>query len=122
MADGPVEKHQLAGFDARERGFSRPVECEQTSEGYRAVLRYETVRVVAEHPVSMEAVLRELVKQLQPQGSRQLRSQLSFKNGTYLGSQQAWVEYTDPEPLMEVPQGLIGRVLRWFRDSERSSP
>ena len=38
-----LDKHQLAGLDARERGFSRPVVFERVEESYRAILRYETV-------------------------------------------------------------------------------
>ncbi len=32
-----LDKHQLAGLDNRERGFSRPVEFERVEEGYRAI-------------------------------------------------------------------------------------
>ena len=46
MSDHIQEKHQLAGLDTRERGFSRPVVFEQADGGYQAILRYETTRVV----------------------------------------------------------------------------
>ena len=115
MPDETLETHQLAGFDARERGFTRPVECEARSAGFRAVLRYESERVTAEHPASTETALRELVTALHDQGYRQLRSRLSFKNGAYLGSQEPWIEYPDPPPAMVSATGLMERLRNWFR-------
>ena len=44
----PLDKYLLAGLDDRERGFSRPVGFEQTSHLYRAILQYESTRVVTE--------------------------------------------------------------------------
>ena len=115
MPDGTIETHQLAGLDARERGFNRPVECEALSAGFRVVLRYESERVTAEHPASIETALRELVNVLQDQGYRQLRSQLSFKDGAYLGSQEPWVEYPDPPPTTVPAHGLMEWVRNWFK-------
>jgi len=115
-----TEKHQLAGFDARERGFSRPVVFEQTGEGYHAILRYETTHVVTTTRDSPAAALEELIRALQGQGYSQLRSQLSFRKGTYLGSQEPWIEYPDPEKQTEVPAGLIGKVFALFRRSNIS--
>jgi hypothetical protein len=114
MPDGNIEKHQLAGFDERERGFNRPVECEAAGAGFRAVLRYETTLVAAEHPASPAEALKELVQVLHRQGYRQLRSQLSFQNGVYLGSQDPWIEYPDPptEPLPA--QGLWQNLVHWI--------
>ena len=113
MSDGAIEKHQLAGFDDRERGFNRPVECEAIGAGFRAVLRYETIRVAAEHPTSTVEALNELVGILHSRGYRELRSQLSFKNGVYLGSQEPWIQYPDPAP-QPVP-GLWQKLLHWIR-------
>ena len=57
MNGGALDKHQLAGLDNKERGFSRPVEFERVEEGYRAILRYETVRVTTErHPSQDDAL------------------------------------------------------------------
>ena len=39
MSDQVQEKHQLAGLDERERGFSRPVVYQQADGGYQAILR-----------------------------------------------------------------------------------
>ena len=114
MGQPGLDKHQLAGLDVRERGFSRPVEFEQTGEGYRAVLRYETTRVETElHPTQDEA-LRLLIQLLHAHGYRQLRTQMSFRGGVYLGSQEIWVEYPDPRPEPE-PEGFLTRVMNWFR-------
>lgn len=110
-----LDKHQLAGLDDRERGFSRPVEFEQDGQGYRAILRYETLRVTTEtHPTQNEA-LTILIQTLQAHGYRQLKTQMSFRDGLYLGSQELWVEYPDPpQPELDQP-GLWGKVMRWFR-------
>lgn len=108
-----IEKHQLAGFDDRDRGFSRPVECESIAAGFRAVLRYETARVAAEHPASAVRALEELVEILHGQGYRELRSQLSFRNGVYLGSQEPWIQYPDPVPEHKADQGLWSKLRHW---------
>jgi hypothetical protein len=109
-----LDKHQLAGLDARERGFSRPVVFQRVEEGYRAILRYETVLCeVGPHPTQDEA-LRTLIQKLQSDGYRQLRSQMSFRNGVYLGSQEIWVEYPDPAQEPE-PRGFMARLMDILR-------
>ena len=114
MTNQPIEKHQLAGLDARARGFTRLVEFEQTEAGHRAVLRYETARFVTEgRPTSTEA-LQELVHLLQAQAYSQLRSQQSHRNGVYLGSQEPWIEYPDPERPPEPVWGMFGWFRRWL--------
>jgi hypothetical protein len=112
-----TEKHQLAGVDARERGFSRPVVFEQVDVGYQAILQYETTRVVTTAHATPGAALEELIRTLQGQGYSQLRSQLSVRQGVYLGSQEPWIEYPDPARLPETPDGLISKVFSWFRRS-----
>jgi hypothetical protein len=114
MAESELDKHQLAGFDARERGFSRPVELKRAGDQYLAVLRYETVRITTDpHPTQNDA-LTVLIQTLHRQGYRQLRTQKSFHNGLYLGSQELWVEYPDPPP-EEQSEGLLGKIMAWFR-------
>ena len=115
MSDQTQEKHQLAGVDPSERGFSRPVVLEQADAGYCAILRYETTRVRTTGQDTPGAALEELIRTLQGQGYSQLRSQLSVKEGTYLGSQQPWIEYPDPARQPEAPGGLISHVFAWFR-------
>jgi hypothetical protein len=110
-----TEKHQLAGFDARERGFSRPVVFEQAGGGYQAILRYEATHVVTVAHDTPGAALAELILMLQRQGYSQLRTQLSVRENIYLGSQEPWIEYPDPVRHSERWNGLIGRLFGWLR-------
>ncbi|MBL8036226.1 MAG: hypothetical protein JSS38_15670 [Nitrospira sp.] len=114
MTQGGFDKHQLAGLDNRERGFSRPVECEQAGEGYRAVLRYETIRVATDVHPSQDDALTVLIQTLHAQGYRQLKTQRSFRNGVYLGSQELWVEYPDPPQAEPERSGFFGKIKNWF--------
>ncbi|MGH7182153.1 MAG: hypothetical protein ACREJN_09270 [Nitrospiraceae bacterium] len=119
MSDQTQEKHQLAGVDARERGFSRPVVFERADGGYQAILRYETTHVLTVARDTPVAALKELIRTLQGQGYSQLRSQLSNKGGAYLGSQEPWIEYPDLERPSETPDGLISKLFGWMRRSTR---
>lgn len=113
--DGGLDKHQLAGVDDRERGFNRPVEFERVEKGYRAILRYETVRVTTEtHPTQDEALI-VLVKTLHARGYRQLKTQMSFRNGLYLGSRELWVEYPDPPQAESEQSSFFAKIRNWFR-------
>ena len=119
MADQAQEKHQLAGVDTRKRGFSRPIVFEQADGGYQAILRYETTRVVTTAQDTAGAALEELIRTLQGQGYSQLRSQLSVREGIYLGSQEPWIEYPDPACGTEQEGGWMKRLFRCFlRQSE----
>jgi len=119
MSDQVQEKHQLAGLDTRERGFSRPVVFEKSDGKYQAILRYETTRVVTTAYDTPGAALEELMRMLQGQGYSQLRSQLSVREGAYLGSQEPWIEYPDPARGTEQEGGWLKRLFRSFlRQSE----
>jgi len=119
MSDQAQEKHQLAGLDTRERGFSRPVVFEKSDGKYQAILRYETTRVVTTAYDTPGAALEELIRMLQGQGYSQLRSQLSVREGAYLGSQEPWIEYPDPARGTEQEGGWLKRLFRSFlRQSE----
>ena len=124
MDGGGLDKHQLAGLDDRERGFSRPVEFERGGEGYRALLRYETVHVTTEIHTTQDEALTVLIQTLHAQGYRQLKTQRSFRDGVYLGSQELWVEYQDPSQAEPEQSGFFGKMKNWFRprsgDGERS--
>jgi len=121
-----VEKHQVAGLDEKERGFNRQIDVERINEGYRAVLRYEQTLVeTAACETSMQTV-DELVRMLRDRGYTQLRSRLNFKGAAYLGTQEPWIEYPDPNAPAESFEGTtheqlarrtgwIGRVLQLFR-------
>ena len=108
-----LDKHQLAGLDSRERGFNRPVVFEREGNAYRAILRYETVLRTTELHATQDDALRILIQTLQSEGYRQLRSQISFRNGVYLGSQEMWVEYPDPAPEPE-PLGFMAKLMNRF--------
>ncbi len=115
MSEQTQEKHQLAGIDTRERGFSRPVVFERTDGGYQAILQYETTRVVTMAQDTPGAALAELIRTLQGQGYSQLRSQLSVRKGAYLGSQEPWIEYPDPERKPDQEDGWLKRLVRCFQ-------
>ena len=108
------DRHQLAGHDQWERGFSRPVEFEPAGESYRAIFRYESTLVRTEPHPTQDVALLALVQTLQAQGYRQLRTQASFHKGIYLGSQEVWVEYPDPPQAEREPSGWRARLLSWF--------
>ena len=114
MPDGCVEKHQLAGLDDRERGFSRVVEIEQAEGRCRAVLRYETTLVTTDGYETRTQALAELISLLQTRGFRQLRSQLSFRENAYFGSRESWIEYPDSEHARS-SGGVISRFINWLR-------
>jgi hypothetical protein len=109
------DKHQLAGLDDRERGFSRPVEFERAGVSYRAILRYEMLRVTTDPHPTQDIALLSLIQTLHSQGYRQLKTQISFRNGVYLGSQELWVEYPDPAQPEQGSSGLVEKLLNWFR-------
>ena len=113
-----VEKHQLAGLDAQERGFNRVVELDRNEGTYRAVLRYETVQIAAEDCTTEAEALQALVRQLHARGYAQLRSQMSFRGGTYCGSREPWIEYPDPERPVGTSGGFLSRLMGWFRRRE----
>ena len=111
-----LDRFQLAGLDDRQRGFSRPVDFERAEGQYRARLRYESTQIVTGPAATKEAALLVLIQDLHAQGYRQLKTQLSFQNGTYLGSQENWIEYADPTP--DRGWGALSKILNWFRGSE----
>jgi len=75
-------------------------------------LRYESTHVVTPDAPSTAEALGHLIRLLQEQGYTQLRSQQSYRDGLYLGSQELWVEYPDPQPEPEV--GLLGLMKKWL--------
>lgn len=117
MGQAGCDKHQLAGLDHRERGFSRPVEFQGEGDGYRASLRYEAVRVTTDVQPTQDEALTLLIQALHAQGYRQLKTQLSFRRGVYLGSQELWVEYPDPPQAEPEQSGFFARITNWFRPS-----
>lgn len=120
MEQTALDKHQLSGLDSRERGFSRPVGFVRAGEGYQAILRYETVHITTEVQPSQDDALNVLIRTLHDQGYRQLKTQRSFRNGVYLGSQELWVEYPDPPQAEPEPSGFFHKIKNWFRSPSAS--
>jgi hypothetical protein len=110
-----IEKHQLAGLDERERGFSRPVELEQADPGYRAHLHYEDLQVSTDWCDAHGEALPRLTELLQSRGYRQLKTQMIFRGERYLGSQEPWVEYPDPPRTSAFSGGWLALLAGWFR-------
>ncbi len=114
MGQTELDKHQLAGVDNRGRGFSRPVEFEQAGKGYCAVLRYEAIRVTTESYSTQDEALVALIESLHDQGYRQLKTQMNFHDGVYLGSKELWVEYPDPLQAEPEQSGFFDKLKNWF--------
>src|SRR6266511_5378747 len=121
MANEVREKHLLAGLDERARGFTRIVSVEQRAETVRASLQYETLLAVSADADSPAVALADLVRKLHGRGYTQLRSRLTFAGGAYLGTQEQWVEYADPERAPEAEGGLFGLMRRIWRTFTRRS-
>lgn len=113
----PCSIHQLSGLDDRERGFNRQVRIFSTEDQFQARLRYEQLRVDSD-PVSTETeALGQMVRLLHGRGFRQLRTQRIFVEDRYLGSQELWVEYADPESPVDSQGGWKSWILRFFKKS-----
>jgi hypothetical protein len=90
--------YHVAGLDDRERGFNRQAHVIPCGGGFQARLRYELLQIDVD-PVPMEdQALQRLIQVLHERGYRQLRTQRIFIGDQYLGNQELWVEYSDPEP------------------------
>jgi hypothetical protein len=119
MTGDIVEKHQLAGFDERARGFNRIVEVHRIDRAYKAVLKYEAALIAADGDESGQAALHALIRRLHAIGFTQLRSQRSFQGADYLGSREPWIEHPDPPPPRFA--GLLARWFGWLR-RDRTDP
>jgi hypothetical protein len=121
MANEAREKHLLAGLDERARGFTRMVSVEQQAETFRAALQYESLLVVSANADSSAAALADLARRLHERGYTQLRSRVTFAGSSYLGSQEQWVEYADPERAPEAEGDIFGLMRRIWRMITRRS-
>jgi hypothetical protein len=121
MANEAREKHLLAGLDERARGFTRMVSVEQQAETFRAALQYESLLVVSADADSPAAALADLARRLHERGYTQLRSRVTFAGSSYLGSQEQWVEYADPERAPEAEGEIFGLMRRIWRMITRRS-
>jgi hypothetical protein len=121
VATTPYDTYQLAGLDPRERGFNRPVELVREDHRYRVAMRYEAARIVTEPADSEETALQLLIATLHRQGYRQLRTQISFRGGTYLGARESWIDYPDPPPPPQPRSGLLAVFRSWFHREHLSA-
>jgi hypothetical protein len=129
MSPEIVEKYQVAGLDERERGFNRQAELERVKGQFRTTLRYETTTVVTEAQETTSIALLELIRLLQARGYTQLRSQLSFRGNTYLGTFGNWIEHPDAQRNLRTGAAsvrrlwcrLVGKVLGWFSKNKTVS-
>jgi hypothetical protein len=113
MQTAIVEKHQVAGSDDRDRGFNRLTDIDLAEGGYRASLQYENTIIATDRRGTQVEALAELIRLLHDRGYSQLRSRVAFRGSTYLGSQEIWIEYPDPERPADKPGGpssLLGRL------------
>src|SRR5947207_15721182 len=111
-----IEQHQIAGLDDRDRGFNRLAQLERTEGGYRARLQYERTIVETALSESAGVAIAELIRLLHERRYRQLRTRLSFRGKTYLGTQEVWIEHLDPPPRGRGPLHMVlGKVRDWLR-------
>lgn len=109
--------YHIAGVDDRDRGFNRQAHVMAQGVAYQARLRYEALQIEVESVDTEETALQRLIEVLQERGYTQLRTQRIFQDEHYLGNQELWVDYPDPEPpeaqrvswLMRIRQIFIRR-------------
>ena len=89
--------YHIAGLDDRERGFNRQAQVIAQRAAYQARLRYEALQIEVESVDTEEKALQRLIHVLHDRGYSQLRTQRIFQGEQYLGNQELWVEYPDPE-------------------------
>lgn len=106
--------YHVAGYDDRDRGFNRQVRVIPCEGGFQAKLRYELLQIEVD-PVPLEDhALRRLIQTLHERGYRQLRTQRIFMGEQYLGNQEPWVEYPDPDSPHGTGKTWFGWLWRLF--------
>ena len=114
-----VHIFHVAGLDDRDRGFNRQIHVIPGEGGFQARLRYESLQIDVDPVPTEDQVLQGLIHMLHERGYRQLRTQRIFIGEQYLGNQELWVEYPDPEAPLETEKAW----LIWLRRIiERFSP
>ncbi len=97
MSPSNANVYHIAGIDDRDRGFNRQAQVIIQSGVYQARLRYEALQIDVEAVPTEEEALQGLIQGLQELGYTQLRTQRIFQGEQYLGNQEPWVDYSDPE-------------------------
>lgn len=103
--------YHVAGLDDRDRGFSRQIHVIPREGGFQARLRYESLQIDVDPVPTEDQVLEGLIHVLHDRGYRQLRTQRIFIGEQYLGNQELWVEYPDPEAPLEMRKTWLA----WIR-------
>ncbi|MEX2492594.1 MAG: hypothetical protein WD425_12615 [Nitrospirales bacterium] len=106
--------YHIAGIDDRERGFNRQAHVMAQGVAYQVRLRYEALQIEVEPVDTEEAALHRLIEALQERGYTQLRTQRIFQGEQYLGNQEMWVDYPDPEPPDVPPISWFMRIRQFF--------
>jgi hypothetical protein len=112
-----IEKYQVAGLDEHDRGFNRMTDLDEIDDLYQATFRYERTIVRTDPCPSISEALQQLIGRLHERGYRQLRSRLSFRVQTYLGSQELWTEHPDPPELTGAHgkwRTVVSKLSEWF--------
>ncbi len=106
--------YHIAGIDDRERGFNRQIQVIIEEGTCQARLRYEALQIDVEPVDTEETALQRLIQGLQERGFTQLRTQRIFQGEQYLGSQELWVDYPDPEPPDVPPVSWFMRIRQFL--------
>jgi len=114
QAEPPTKIYQLAGVDEQERGFNRQGTIYCRNDRYQAVLRYETLYLEERCQDTEAMALQALIHTLHERRYTYMRTQLIFRGGHYLGSQEPWVDYPDPESVLPLFCGLKRWMKGWF--------
>lgn len=92
-----IEIHQLEGFDPQGRSFNRNAEVYRSDKGFSARFQYEGLSAESATFVTIAEAIADLVRKIQTQGFRKLRTRVNFKGKRYLAERQSWVDYPDPQ-------------------------
>jgi hypothetical protein len=115
-----VHIFHVAGLDDRDRGFNRQIHVIPREGGFQARLRYESLQIDIDPVPTEDQVLQALIAILQERGFRQLRTQRIFIGEQYLGNQELWVEYPDPEAPLEAKKTWVAWIRQIVGQSFRS--
>ncbi len=107
--------YHIAGIDNRERGFNRQAQVTIQRSACQARLRYEALQIEVESMDTEKGALERLIAVLQERGYTQLRTQRIFEGEQYLGNQELWVDYPDPELPQASSQTWFMRIWQRLR-------
>ena len=109
-----INVYQIAGVDDRERGFNRQAQVAAQGTVYQARLRYEDLKIETEFVDTEEDALRGLIDVLQQRRYTQLRTQCIFQGEKYLGTQELWTDYPDPDTSEAGSISWFARLRQFF--------